>query len=183
MKNQSLTEMLFILVIGQYIANIIQVQWMQKQYHINYAFLDVDKNGDLQLTDEYADFQMATLPELEGLSYGAPYAGVIGALIILKIKNPHLKLGISVGGWSKTGNFHDIAKDKVKRQNFASNLTKFIDYIGFDFVDIDWEHPTVSRDGCPGGPEDTENFTLLMKGLRNALDNLGEKMEDIMNYL
>ena len=143
--------------------------------HINYAFLDVDKNGDLQLTDEYADFQMATLPELEGLTYGAPYAGVIGALIILKIKNPHLKLGISVGGWSKSGNFHDIAKDKVKRQNFASNLAKFIDYIGFDFVDIDWEHPTVSRDGCPGGPEDTENFTLLMKELRNALDNLGEK--------
>ena len=47
-------------------------------------------------------------------------------------------------------------KDKILQIIFA----KFVDYLGFDFVDIDWEHPTVSRDasgadeGCPGGPED-----------------------------
>ena len=149
--------------------------------HINYSFLDMDENGDLKLCDEYADFQIATLPELSGMTYGAPYAGVIGAFAVLKVKNPHLKIGISVGGWTKSGDFPGVAKDKDKRQNFANNIAKFVDYLGFDFVDIDWEHPTSSRpagggdEGCPGGPEDTENFTLLMQELRNALDKLEKK--------
>ena len=51
--------------------------------HVNFAFMDMDENGDLKLIDEYADFQVATIPELEGLSYGQPYAGVIGALVSL----------------------------------------------------------------------------------------------------
>ena len=143
--------------------------------HVNFAFMDMDENGNLKLIDEYADFQIATIPELEGLSYALPYAGVIGALVSLKIKNPHLKVGISVGGWGNSRNFHEVSNDVVKRKNFASNIAKFIDYLGFDFIDIDWEHPTISREGCPGGPEDTESFTLLMQDLRNELDKLEKK--------
>ena len=88
--------------------------------HLNFAFMDMDKNGDLVLCDEYADFQITTLPELAGINYGAPYAGVLGALAILKIKNPHLKVGISVGGWTRSGDFSAVSADKVKRQNFAN---------------------------------------------------------------
>ena len=149
--------------------------------HINFAFMDMDENGDLKLVDEYADFQIENIPELKGITFGTPYTGVIGALSVLKLNNPHLKIGISVGGWTKSGDFPGVAKDKVKRKNFANNIAKFIDYLGFDFVDIDWEHPTVSREGggidegCPGGPEDTENFTLLMQELRNELDKLEKK--------
>ena len=155
--------------------------------HLNFAFMDMDSNGDLVLCDEYADFQITTLPELSGINYGAPYAGVLGALAILKIKNPHLKIGISVGGWTRSGDFSEISRDKVKRQNFANNIVKFIDYLGYDFVDIDWEYPTAVRqgdpsgngvqvdEGCPGSPDDTENFTLLLQELRNELDKLGEK--------
>jgi len=96
--------------------------------HVNFAFMDMDENGNLKLIDEYADFQIATIPELEGLSYAQPYAGVIGALVSLKIKNPHLKVGISVGGWGNSRNFHEVSNDVVKRKNFASNIAKFIDY-------------------------------------------------------
>ena len=155
--------------------------------HLNFAFMDMDSNGDLVLCDEYADFQIITLPELTEINYGAPYAGVLGALAILKIRNPHLKLGVSVGGWTRSGDFSGISKDKVKRKNFANNIVKFIDYLGYDFVDIDWEYPTAVRkgdpegngvqidEGCPGSEEDTENFTLLLQELRNELDALGEK--------
>ena len=155
--------------------------------HLNFAFMDMDANGDLVLCDEYADFQITTLPELAGINYGAPYAGVLGALAILKIKNPHLKVGISVGGWTRSGDFSAVAKDKVKRQNFANNIVKFVDYLGYDFVDIDWEYPTAVRqgdpagngvqidEGCPGSEEDTENFTLLLQEIRNELDALEEK--------
>ena len=155
--------------------------------HLNFAFLDMDKNGDLNLCDEYADFQITTLPELDGINYGAPYAGVIGAIAILKIKNPHLKIGISVGGWTRSGDFPAVAASEAKRKNFAKNIVKFVGYIGYDFVDIDWEYPTAQRDpdpsgsgvdideGCPGTPEDTENFTLLLQEIRNELDALGKE--------
>ena len=149
--------------------------------HLNFAFMDLDSNGDLVLIDEYADFQVTTLPELDGLSYGAPYAGVVGALAILKIKNPHLKIGVSVGGWTNSGDFPGVSADENKRKNFAKNIAKFVDYTGYDFVDIDWEYPTAERDpsgrdeGCPGTPEDTVNFNLLLQEIRNELDIIGKK--------
>ena len=136
--------------------------------HLNFAFLDLDSNGDIVLTDEYADFQIATLPELSGLSYAEPYAGVIGALFILKLKNPHLKVGVSVGGWGRDANFPIVSADKNKRENFANNIVKFIEYLGYDFVDIDWEYPSTS--------EDTENFTLFLKAIREKLDALEQKL-------
>ena len=142
---------------------------MEPKYltHLNFAFLDLDSNGDLVLADEYADFQVATLPELSGLSYADPYAGVIGALFILKLKYKHIKVGISVGGWGRDKNFPIVAADKTKRENFANNIVKFIEYLGYDFVDIDWEYPSTSAD--------TENFTLFLKAIRDKLDALGEK--------
>ena len=155
--------------------------------HLNFAFLDMDSNGDLVLCDEYADFQITTLPELDGINYGAPYAGVLGALAILKIKNPHIRVGISVGGWTRSGDFPEVAGNPTKRANFASNIVKFIDYLGYDFVDIDWEYPTSVRapdpvgsgvqidEGCPGRPEDTQTFTALLQEIRNNLDALGKK--------
>ena len=136
--------------------------------HLNFAFLDLDSNGDIVLTDEYADFQIATLPELSGLSYAEPYAGVIGALFILKLKNPHLKVGVSVGGWGRDANFPIVSADKNKKENFANNIVKFIEYLGYDFVDIDWEYPSTSAD--------TENFTLFLKAIREKLDALEQKL-------
>jgi len=154
--------------------------------HLNFAFMDMDANGDLVLCDEHADFQ-AILPEQNGLTYGEPYAGVFGAMSILRSKYPNMKIGVSVGGWTRTGDFPAVAADPAKRKNFAKNITKFIDYLGYDFVDIDWEYPTAVREpdpegngvtideGCPGTPDDTKNFTLLMQELRDELDELGEK--------
>ena len=136
--------------------------------HLNFAFLDLDSNGDIVLTDEYADFQIATLPELSGLSYAEPYCGVLGALFILKLKNPHLKVGVSVGGWGRDANFPIVSADKNKRENFANNIVKFIEYLGYDFVDIDWEYPSTSAD--------TENFTLFLKAIREKLDALEQKL-------
>lgn len=42
--------------------------------HLNFAFLDVDSDGELVLCDEHADF-LTILPEQQGLTYGEPYAG------------------------------------------------------------------------------------------------------------
>ena len=154
--------------------------------HLNFAFLDVDKQGNLVLCDEHADF-LAILPEQSGITYGEPYAGVLGALAILREKYPNMKIGISVGGWTRSGDFPAMAANATTRQNFARNIAKFVDYLGYDFVDIDWEYPGADRDpdpqgngvtidkGCKGGPEDKVNFTLLMQAIRDELDALGAK--------
>ena len=99
--------------------------------HLNFAFLDVDKNGDLVSCDEHADFQ-AILPEQNGLTYGDPYAGVFGAMSLLRSKYPNMKIGVSVGGWTRSGDFPIFAADASKRKNFAKNIAKFIDYLRRD---------------------------------------------------
>ncbi len=154
--------------------------------HLNFAFLDVDANGDLVLCDEYADFQVTSLPELAGSDWGNPNVGVFGALNLLRSKYPNMKIGVSVGGWTRSGDFPKLAASATTRQNFAKNIAKFVDYLGYDFVDIDWEYPTADRDpdpegngvtidkGCKGSEADTENFTLLMQALRDELDAIGK---------
>ena len=153
--------------------------------HLTFAFLDMDSNGDLVLVDEYADFKTVFLPELKDVKFGAPYAGVLGEIAILKVKYPHLRVGISVGGPERSGYFSEIAKDKVKRRNFVVNIVKFMDYLGYDFIDIYWDHPTIIRKSYTnekgeiinevnsGSPEDTENFTLLLEEIRNELNRIG----------
>ena len=141
--------------------------------HIIFSSLEIDSNGDLVLSDEFADFQITTLPELEGIKFGEPYGGVIGAISILKVKYPHLKLGISVGKNTKSEYFSEVAGDKVKRENFAKNIALFINYIGYDFVDIDWEFPAfIKKDNTftSGNSDDTENYTLLLQEVRNQLN-------------
>ena len=144
--------------------------------HLAFSFLDMDSNGDLVLHDEYADFQIVNLPELEGIKFANPYAGIIGSMSILKVNNPHLKLGISVGGPARSGKFSEISKNKTARQNFAYNIAKFINYIGFDFVDINLEERDENGieviEEYPGNQEDSENFVLLLKEIRNELNKL-----------
>ena len=155
--------------------------------HLNFAFLDVDTNGDLVLCDEFADFQNTNDPVQSGMTYEAPYAGVFGSMAILRTKYPNMKLGVSVGGWTRTGDLPKLGAQESTRKNFARNIAKFVDYLGFDFVDIDWEYPGADRDpdpsgngveidkGCKGSPADTENYTLTLQAIRDELDALEEK--------
>lgn len=89
----------------------------------------------------------------------------------IKEKNPSLKTLISVGGWTWSKKFSDVAFTKESRNAFADSCIDFIVEHGFDGIDIDWEYPV------SGGmatntrrPEDRQNFTLLLKTLREKLD-------------
>ena len=48
---------------------------------------------------------------------------------------------------------------------------KEIDLYG---IDIDWEYPTSSKANISATPDDTENFTLLMKDIRAAIGDRKE---------
>lgn len=115
--------------------------------HINYAFGGV--GGDY--TSVYAD-----------------NTSRMQKLIDLKKKNPDLKVLLSVGGWGR-GNFTPMAKDETKRKAFAKACRAFCDKYKLDGIDIDWEFPGNNSSGESSPSNEKQNYTLLMRDLREAL--------------
>jgi chitinase len=75
---------------------------------------------------------------------------------------------LSVGGWG-SGGFSEMAADEKKRKAFAKSCLKAIKDYNLDGIDIDWEYPTKDVAGISASPNDSENFTLLMRDLRDAI--------------
>jgi chitinase len=88
-------------------------------------------------------------------------------------RNPYLKILISVGGWTWSGGFSDMCLTKESRGKFIRSAISFISENNLDGVDIDWEYPGLPGNNNTHRPEDKENFTSLLKEMRNALDELG----------
>ena len=95
----------------------------------------------------------------------------ISKVIALKEKNPRLKVMVMIGGWgAHADGFSMMAKDPAKRTAFCHSVHENIKKYQLDGVDIDWEYPTQSADdetGCD--PNDTQNFNLVLKELRDTL--------------
>ena len=89
-------------------------------------------------------------------------------MVALKKVNPDLKVMLSVGGWG-SGRFSEMAMDRKLRRSFADDCLRVVEEFGLDGIDIDWEYPTSSAAGISYSPEDTGNFTMLMKDLRQVL--------------
>ncbi|MFI0434237.1 MAG: glycoside hydrolase family 18 protein [Parachlamydiaceae bacterium] len=129
--------------------------------HINYAFIKVDSHGKLILFDPWAD-----VDHRHDWNSFKPYWGNFLQLKELKEKNPHLKTLFSVGGWTLSDPFSEMARNPASRQNFIRQCLMFCEKYGFDGIDIDWEYPGyVEHKGCP---EDKDHFTQLLKELHHA---------------
>lgn len=123
--------------------------------HINFAFANI---ADGLITEGFkAD--------------SANYA----VLNSLKERNSKLKILVSVGGWSWSDGFSDMAATKESRRKFIKSAILFIEKYNIDGIDLDWEYPGLPGEGNPFKPEDKHNFTLLLQEFRVALDELGEK--------
>ena len=153
--------------------------------HLNFAFVDFDAQGVLKFTDKDA----ATGHPLgnAGVTYGDVNGGILNAFQVLKSENPNLKIGVSLGGWSKSGDFSVIAANPSIRANFVKNVMAFIKYTNMDFVDIDWEYPASLRDPdkvdntndegtTKATPADKENFIILLQDLKDALNKQGAEL-------
>ena len=139
--------------------------------HINYAFANISAAGDIVLGDPYADIDRF----YPGDSWAAgALRGNFHQLQILKAQHPHLKTLISVGGWTWSGRFSDVALTAASRAQFAASCVQFMTQYEFDGVDIDWEYPVSG--GLASNttrPQDKQNYTLLMAELRAQLDVQG----------
>lgn len=93
------------------------------------------------------------------------------ALVAQREEHPHLKVMIACGGWGADG-FSDMAHTAENRKKFVESAVAFNKEYQLDGLDIDWEYPAIPAAGTGARPEDKQNFTLLMKELREALDTL-----------
>lgn len=156
-----------------------------------------DPNAGDGAGDAFADYQKSFGSDIsvDGTSdsFSMPIKGNFNQLRELKAKFPNLKILLSLGGWTYSKYFSDVAASAASRQKFVSScITMFLkgnlptgisgDASGgtaaaaglFDGFDIDWEYP-----GAPGhtgnhvGSQDTANFTLLLQEFRTELDSYG----------
>ena len=93
----------------------------EKLTHINYAFADV-KDGRV----------------VEGFGRDAENFKLLADL---RRQHPQLRILISVGGWTWSGNFSDVALTSESRRRFTDSAMEFVRRHDLDGVDIDWDTP------------------------------------------
>ena len=92
--------------------------------------------------------------------------------LVAQRKNyPKLKVMIACGGWGADG-FSDMAYTAENRKKFIQSVIEFNKAYELDGLDIDWEYPAIPAANTGARPEDKQNFTLLMKELREGLNSL-----------
>ena len=136
-----------------------------KLTHVNYAFGKI--GADNRLTVNAAAATDRVYPG-DCAETGCRH-GLFNQIAILKAAHPHLKFIMSVGGWTDSAPFFEMAATDQGRQTFARSCADFLKtYPQFDGIDIDWEHPVVG--GLqPGQPRDAHNYVLLLSELRRAI--------------
>ena len=133
--------------------------------HVNYAFGKIGPDNRLVFNATLAidrafpgDCAEAACPH-----------GIFHQIALLKQSHPHLKFIMSVGGWTDSGPFYEMAASDAGRNTFARSCAEFLKtYPQFDGIDIDWEHP-VAGGLQPGQPRDAHNYVLLLDALRAAI--------------
>ncbi|PSU35760.1 glycosyl hydrolase family 18 protein [Photobacterium lutimaris] len=94
-------------------------------------------------------------------------AGGAPGLIDLAHQNG-VKVMASLGGWSMSKHFPEMAADPVKKARFLADVDKLM-ALGFDGIDIDWEYPGTGGMNFQGNPEDYGNFEQLMEDIRDRI--------------
>jgi len=165
-----------------------------KLTHLMYAFYNTIYDPDTQTTrleslDPNADFAhnnfnitypSGTKTETE--------RGNFGQLKMLKEKYPHLKILISLGGWTRSQHFPALSASENGRLTLAQNMVDLMQkYPWIGGFDIDWEFPviggivgeSISGNPIPDQPftkDDHKNLVFLLKKIREVFDANG--MED-----
>lgn len=182
---------------------------------INYAFANIDPNNLTCLngvtkgtTADPEDPEQGTGAGDADADYARPFSaaqsvdgvaddgwgtlrGNFNQLKKLKKLHPNLKIVVSLGGWTYSKYFSDVAATDASRKKFVSscidmyikgNLPAYNGAGGpgtaagiFDGFDIDWEWPGTGT-GHPGNhysPDDKGNLTLLLAEFRKQMDALG----------
>ena len=153
---------------------------------MNYAFAAPDADLNCASLDPFADYNKAfdAKESVDGVAdvYSQPLKGNFNQILKLKKLRPNLRVLLSLGGWSQSHRFSEIAADETKRVNFvASCIANFMrgNVAGvFDGFDVDWEYPGSCGRTCDYSAADRENFPTLLAEFRRQLEQLESDVEE-----
>ncbi len=94
----------------------------------------------------------------------------IQKLILLRKRNPGIKILLSLGGWGGCSTCSQVFSTDSSRKVFASSVKQLCAFFGTDGIDLDWEYPAI--EGPPGhafAADDKVHFTELIRSLRDSL--------------
>jgi chitinase len=200
---------------GYYVNDLITTGAINKLTHVIYAFENIDPTNLTCLSgvvqsigsdpegvdqgtgagDAYADYGDPFASNTVGGqpdTYNEPIVGNFNQLKKLKAAYPNVQILVSLGGWTYSKFFSDVAATDASRKKFVSscidvymngNIPVYGGFGGpgtgagiFDGFDIDWEWPG-GNFGHPGNhyntAADKENLVLLLQEFRTELDALG----------
>ncbi|KAH5214995.1 hypothetical protein HBI62_181820 [Parastagonospora nodorum] len=147
-----------------------------KLTHLLYAFADNTPDGNITLSDSYADTEIH-LPGDSWSDTGKNVYGSFKQLGLLKQKNRNLKVLLSIGGWTYTNtkkNLDPVGASEAARKNFAASCVDMIKNYGFDGIDVDWEYPQSTEQG--------REWLALMQEVRQALDTYADDLSRDKGY-
>ncbi|KAI9499000.1 chitinase [Zychaea mexicana] len=147
--------------------NVVDLQ-ADKLSHVLYAFANLLDDGTIVLGDAWADTdkhfpagQTINKKADDWNEGGDNLYGNFKQLYLLKQKYRHLKVSLSVGGWSWSGNFSTVASNPEKRARFTETAASYVQDLGLDGIDIDWEMPKNDAEAV--------SYVALVHDLRAAL--------------
>jgi chitinase len=150
---------------------------LDKITHLIYSFANIkwDKSsgtGTVVIGDPFADLQKNYGNE----PFFAPFKGNFYQFNVHYKKSYKYQSLISIGGWTWSKDFSNVASTEKSRRIFAKSVADFVVKYQFDGVDVNWEYPTSeSGPGTIHRPEDKTNYTLLVQCIRAALDESQKK--------
>ena len=103
------------------------------------------EDGKVFLSDPYADTDKG-FPSDTWSESDQTLKGCLKQLFLLKKKNRRLKTLLSIGGSIYSQNIGNAISTEQGRQNFAQTAVTLLADLGFDGLDIDWEHIETDAD-------------------------------------
>lgn len=132
-----------------------------------YAFANLKADtGEVFLSDTWADQEI----HYAGDSWndaGKNLYGNFKQIYKLKKEHRHLKVILSIGGWTYSPTFHPIVVSPQLRSKFVASAIRLVEDNGLDGLDIDYEYPQ--------NEIQASGYVELLRELRLGLDDYARR--------